>query len=475
MNRSSVVFGLIAAPLLGWVGGGAAFATYSIDRARSASDPVQVEPDYARVQVILDRGCTGCHAGADAAAGLRLDSWDNIIAGSRHGEAIIPFDSDNSLAIELLTKLNGGPHPAELGANSIVADDVLALRMWIDAGARNADGVAPYADATQLLYVANQNSAMVSIIDMEADVVVRTVDLQELGFPPDAKPHHVAVEPDGSHWYVSLIAANRVLKFNRANELVGQVEFERPGMLALHPTEDFLYVGRSMAAVNPPQRIGIISRSDMEIDEIDVFFPRPHSMALHPNGEYLYTSSLAVNQIAAIELASDELELSTLDGPPHVFVQFAISPDGNTMVAAAQLTAKLLVFDITNPMSPALEDIIDVNAAPWHPTYSPDGHFVYFGNLGDNTITVVDMAVRRPAGLITGNGVAEPHGSALSPDGSRLYVSNRNVRGAYTPRYDLGDNANSGTVVVINTETHAIEKVIEVEGYAAGVGTRTRN
>ena len=230
-----------------------------------------------------------------------------------------------------------------------------------------------------------------------------------------------------------------------------------------------------MAAVNPPQRIGIISRSDMEIDEIDVFFPRPHSMALHPNGEYLYTSSLAVNQIASIELASDELELSTLDGPPHVFVQFAISPDGNTMVAAAQLTAKLLVFDITNPMSPELEDIIDVNAAPWHPTYSPDGHFVYFGNLGDNTITVVDMAVRRPAGLITGNGVAEPHGSALSPDGSRLYVSNRNVRGAYTPRYDLGDNANSGTVIVINTETHAIEKVIEVEGYAAGVGTRTRN
>ena len=43
------------------------------------------------------------------------------------------------------------------------------------------------------------------------------------------------------------------------------------------------------------------------------------------------------------------------------------------------MTSKLLIFDITNPLSLDLIDIIDVNAQPWHPVYSNDGHYV-FGN-----------------------------------------------------------------------------------------------
>ena len=55
--------------------------------------------------------------------------------------------------------------------------------------------------------------------------------------------------------------------------------------------------------------------------------------------------------------------------------------------------------------------------------------------------------------------------------GRRVYVSNNNLKGAYTPRYDLGDNPQPGTVVVIDTATNEIEKVIEVEAYATGLGT----
>ena len=119
---------------------------------------------------------------------------------------------------------------------------------------------------------------MVSVIDVEAGVVARTVDLQKLGFSAEAKPHHVAVEEDGSFWYVSLIGDDKLLKFDRANNLVAQATFERPGLMVLDPKSDKLYVGRSMKAVNPPQRIGIITRSTMEIEEVDVFIPRPHAV-----------------------------------------------------------------------------------------------------------------------------------------------------------------------------------------------------
>ena len=69
-------------------------------------------------------------------------------------------------------------------------------------------------------------------------------------------------------------------------------------MLSLDPTSDHLYVGRSMAAVNPPQRIGVIQRSSMEIEEVDVFFPRPHALAVDPHGKRFFTASLGQNTVA---------------------------------------------------------------------------------------------------------------------------------------------------------------------------------
>ena len=132
----------------------------------------------------------------------------------------------------------------------------------------------------ELLYVASQEEVTVAVIDMSTNQLVETVDLKEFGYSETAKAHHTAVEPDGSHWYVSLIAAGKILKFDRDNHLVGETAFETPGMLSLDPESDLLYVGRSMAAVNPPQRIGVIHRPSMELQEVDVFFPRPHALSL---------------------------------------------------------------------------------------------------------------------------------------------------------------------------------------------------
>ena len=323
-----------------------------------------------------------------------------------------------------------------------------------------------------LIYVANQESATISVIDMASDEVVYTVSLEELGFDLNAKPHHTAVEKDGSFWYVSLIAAGKVLKFTRDNRLVGQSDFETPGMLAMHPTEDLLFVGRSMAAVNPPQRIGVISRSDMAIDEIDVFFPRPHAIAVHPTGSHVYTASLATNQIASLSVTTNELELTDLEGPPNVLVQFAVAPDGNTMVGTAQLTNRLMVFDISNPARATLLRTIDVNRSPWHPTFTPDGRFVYVGNQDANTVTAIETDGWTIAGVIEGRGLAEPHGIAVSPSGESIYVSNRNLKGTYTPRNPSNANDRVGTVVVIDSATRTIQKVIEVDRYPAGLGTR---
>ena len=322
------------------------------------------------------------------------------------------------------------------------------------------------AQGQELLYVASQEEVTVAVIDMSTNQLVETVDLKEFGYSETAKAHHTAVEPDGSHWYVSLIAAGKILKFDRDNHLVGETAFETPGMLSLDPESDLLYVGRSMAAVNPPQRIGVIHRPSMELQEVDVFFPRPHALTVDTRGNRFFSASLGQNSVAYASLGEEDVDLLGLDGMNHMLVQFAVSPDGNWMVGGGQMTGDLLIFDLNGEV-PEVVNSIEVGGQPWHPSFTPNGHFVWIPNQAKNTVTVVDTRSWTISNVITHPALAEPHGSAVSSDGSTIYISGRNVAGTYRPA-DGGDGR-PGTVVAIDARTHEVVAVIEVGRYAAGM------
>lgn len=318
-----------------------------------------------------------------------------------------------------------------------------------------------------LLLAANQGAATVSVIDADRMEVIHTVRLEEFGFTTNARPHHVVAEPDGSFWYLSLIGENRVLKFDRNHQLVGQTEFEVPGMLALHPEEDVLLVGRSMSAVNPPTRVGRITRSTMAAEEIDVFFPRPHALAVGPNGRF-FSASLAVNQVASVDLEDESSELYDVGGPPYTLVQFAVAPDSQTMVATAQMTGELLVFDISDPSSPRLVDAVEVGQHPWHPVFTPDGRWVVFGNKQSNSVSFVDAHSWKQVAEVRHEAIAEPHGSAVSPDGRTVYISSNNTRGAY------GGEGAGGTVVAIDVATRRVQAVAQTGANTTGLGLSAR-
>ena len=335
------------------------------------------------------------------------------------------------------------------------------------------------------LYVTNQNDATVSVIDMRTNTVTRTVDLKKLGFGPNAKPHHVQVEPDGSFWYVTLIGENRIVKLDSSDHVVGSATFETPGMMSLDAANDRLYVGRSMTAVNPPKRIGVVDTRDMKIDEIEVLFPRPHAMALQQATQTVYTASLGVNQLAAVDVATQRVALTTVSGPNQSMMQFAISPDGRTLVVSGEMSAQLLVFDIaTDRMNPKLLHIVKVGRQPFDPIFTRDGRWVYLGNKSDNTISVVDTRNWTVATTITGAGISQPHGTAVSRDGRFVYVSNNNLKDAAAmPGMDHSNMAGmdhaatnaapgaggNGTIVVIDVASKKIVKVIEVGKNAAGI------
>jgi YVTN family beta-propeller protein len=337
------------------------------------------------------------------------------------------------------------------------------------------------------VYVTNQGEATISVIDIGRRAEVARIDLQDLGFGSNAKPHDTAVEPDGSFWYASLIGENRVLKFDRQNRLVDQVEMEVPGLVVAHPTMDLLIVGRSMSAVNPPSSVALIRRSDMTLlDEVDVVYPRPHANATRRD-RWAYSASLAENRMAVIDLETEDVTLLDLPAPavhdsaamatheghegmtPHTLVEFAIAPDGQTMVAGGQISGELMVFDLGDPAAPRVVHRIQLGGAPWHPAYTPDGRSVYVPLNQANQVAVIDTGTWEVVDRIEGRGIAQPHGAAPSPDGTIMFVSNNNTKGTYVP---AGPDPKAGTVVAIDTGTREIVAVIEVGENATGLDAR---
>ena len=320
------------------------------------------------------------------------------------------------------------------------------------------------------LYVPNQDDATVSVIDPAARRLLRTVDLRRYGMGDNAKPHHVQVEPDGSAWYVTLIGAGKVLKLDRKDRLLGSADMEVPGLIALHPSKDLMFVGRSMSAVNPPPRMAVIRRSDMKLlDEVDLLFPRPHGIVVHPAGAVVYVASLGTNQIASVGVDQGEARLVDVPGMAHGLVQAAVSPDGKLLAVTAELTDSLLVFDLADPSAPKLARGLPMPDGPFEPAFTPDGRWIFVTALNANRVAVVDTRAWSVSLLPEHPGFGQPHGIALSPDGSRVFVGNRHQLGGvhdHTGRRPTG----TGTVVAICVGSRDVDTVLSVGHYAAGLG-----
>lgn len=327
------------------------------------------------------------------------------------------------------------------------------------------------------VYVANQASGKVTVIDAARDSIVATVDFTALGFSANPKPHHIVVEPDGSYWYVSLIGDNAVVKLDRANRVVAKAETVTPGLLAIDPTSDMLYATRSMSAVNAPARIAVINRSTMTREEVDVLVSRPHGLAIAPDGKHAYVASLGTNQIAVYDASRERVGIVEVPGgdTSQVIVQLAVSPDGRTLVATSQLTGKLLVFDLADAARPKLVQRVATGDWPWLVTFTPDGAEVWVPNQRSNDVTVVDAKHWSVITTVKGD-FAQPDGIAITGDGRLVFVANHNTShvmtmGGISMAMPMpGMTAAPGRVIVIDARRRAVVKRIDTAPDGAGLG-----
>ncbi len=83
-------------------------------------------PTWADVAPLIDSKCLTCHATADM-TGLAMDTYADLMAGSKEGPVIVPGNSADSI---LYTIQAAGGHPGQL-----TDEELATVQAWIDTGA----------------------------------------------------------------------------------------------------------------------------------------------------------------------------------------------------------------------------------------------------------------------------------------------------------------------------------------------------
>lgn len=84
------------------------------------------------VMPLLEKHCWECHSEQSAELGLKLDTYEAVMAGSDYGTIVEAGDADGSLLIDMIAS---GDMPED--ADAMPAEELEVIRTWVLEGALN--------------------------------------------------------------------------------------------------------------------------------------------------------------------------------------------------------------------------------------------------------------------------------------------------------------------------------------------------
>ena len=93
------------------------------------------------VRPILDQYCMDCHRTGekgDLASGFNMETYKDLMEGTRFGSMIIPGDAQGSNMVILMEGRADPSISMPHGEEKQIAEaEILTIRLWIDQGAKN--------------------------------------------------------------------------------------------------------------------------------------------------------------------------------------------------------------------------------------------------------------------------------------------------------------------------------------------------
>ncbi len=457
-----------------------------------SGDPGPIDPDpggpikySAQIQSIWNRSClVGCHSTAVASDGLDMSSWEATIKGSKFGEALIPYRSDQSHLIDHLTGVATPRMP--LSRDPLSPGHINLIKRWIDEGARNDAGEVPYETSRRKIYVANQGTDEVSVLDLDALVVFRIVSV---GNSPNLEgPHNIWIEnsPAKRYWYVTLINSGQLEQYDtatdslRARVAVGSSPAN--GVTSLDGSR--VYVTRWEDGPDRFGKVVVVDAATMTVVDSIVVGGRPHGIGISPDGTTLFTTNYYTDDVSVVDLTLPRpVEIGRIkvdpNSDPLTPAQYQpneviVSPDGARLYVTMFAKAEVRVLDVE---SESVLAVIPTGGTGFLEDLSPTSPELYVADWGatpgggaGRTISIISTSnLGGPATILSDPSISRPHGIAFSPDGDFAFVTNENVTGAAPPHHPTQGGGLNGNIMVIDTATRSVVKVVELEPFSAGI------
>ncbi len=273
-------------------------------------------------------------------------------------------------------------------------------------------GMAVSGDG-RFVYVSGDGSSSMSVIDTASDSVVQTIEV-------GPTPHGIALVPDGKTILVGVYGADKVAFVDAASRsVVASVAVAKPHTIAVRPDGKVAYVASQQPGQFALVVIDLATRAVVRTIALD---KPPRDPEFSHDGRFLYVTTAGVNALRVIDAGNDQVigEIAT-GASPHIGKWFAGAAVGTIVV---QGPGELQSFD---PATRAPLRAYPVGKQPhW---MASDGKTVWVTNEGSNDVSAVDLASGTTTTIAVGNAprkiVVQPTpAKAAAADGAAVSIAN---------------------------------------------------
>jgi len=447
------------------------------------------------IKPILDRSCgsSSCHGGGPRgfAGGLDLASWEAIFRGSQYGAVVIPGNHYMSHLLQTINWSDTTLSPVSslrmpASRDQIPRSDIQTISTWIDNGARNDAGAVAFPEPrpSGKVFFTSQAVDLVGVLDIQTGLVMRYIGVgNTLPFnqPPQA-PHNVQIDDQGLYYYVTMISANKLKKYNAAtNEFLGEVAVgQSPAHVVLTADGGKAYVTNFFRTLG---QVFVVNTATMAVDRIIThpLMDATHGARISHDGQYLYIGSNGSDILSIIRTSNDSIvaNLHVSNGLPspgsflykpyqiavrnddqfiYISCNGSVMPDGRGVVSIFRRDGDVFSFVRQVP----------AGIAPLQLEATRDQRFVFVCNRGSGSVSVIS-ADSNVAYTTIANVGKQPHGIDISEDSGTVYVTCENIIASEPPHHPISGSTVPGFLVAISTNTMSVIRRIEVGGFAAGV------
>lgn len=239
------------------------------------------------------------------------------------------------------------------------------------------------------LYVSGEGSTTLSVIDTASNRVTRTIEVGKT-------PHGVALTPDGRLLLAAVNGENRIAFIDtEAQAVVGTVGVAKPHTVAIRPDGKVAYITSQDLGHFALSIIDLDSRAVLRTIALD---KTPRDLEFSHDGKAVYFTEAGVNAVEVLDPASDKIVAEVPTGvSPHYVNFFSGTKFGMVVV---QGPGELLLFD---PVTNKPVRSIPVGKQPHWLAVSGDRKTAFVTNEGSNDVSVIDLANGKTSTISVGN------------------------------------------------------------------------